>query len=160
MLYVYAIQQRHSPPEMYLPAFHAATRCQSLITSIATPGSLAHRYGVVLQELRLELLRHNNHLLTLAVEQRDGTEHATGAVVLEGDESILGPSGNLDMLGLPGGNLGLGQAGDAAGQLPIGDDALGFAEGSPGSSIIQMTGWGQFDSLVSPSHIMPVIGRY
>lgn len=147
MLYVYAIQQRHAPLETYLPAFQAATKCQSLITTIATPGSLAQRYGVVLQELRLELLRHNSHLLAMTANAQDGNQET---MKLEGDDAVLGALTNLDMLGSNGGDLiGIGQnAGDANSQLAL-DDPLGFVDGSPGSSIIQMTGWGQFDSLVS-----------
>jgi hypothetical protein len=161
MLYVFAIQQRHSPPETYLPAFYAATKCQTQITSIATPGSLAQRYGVVLQELRLELLRHNGHLLALAAAHRDGTASGPNAF-LEGDDMVISVSamnqfgdGNMlsledngaatAMLGMAQGH-GVGASGHLAG---LGDDALGITEESPGSSIIQMAGWGQFDSLVT-----------
>lgn len=154
MLYVYAIQQRHARLETYLPAFQAATKCQLLITSLATPGSLAQRYGVVLQELRLELLRHNNQLLAMTTSQQDGALAGHESMMLGGDEAALGHPANLDMLGLNGGDLsGIGQiAGDVNGQLAL-DDTLGFVDGSPGSSIIQMTGWGQFDSLVSSHHL-------
>lgn len=148
MLYVFAIQQRHSLPEIYLPAFHAATRCQTLITSIATPGSLAQRYGVVLQELRLELFRYNNHLQSIVTEL--GTTLGNGPMGVEGENSMLSHTNNLGMLGLGAGSLGLGQPGDqTGGQMSLADENLGFADGSPGSSIVQMTGWGQFDSLVS-----------
>lgn len=151
MLYVYAIQQRHAPLETYLPAFQAATKCQSLITTIAIPGSLAQRYGVVLQELRLELLRHNNHLLAMTANAQVGNQET---MKLEGDDAVLGALTNLDMLGSNGGDLiGIGQnAGNANSQLPL-EDPLGFVDGSPGSSIIQMTGWGQFDSLVSSAQL-------
>lgn len=151
MLYVFSIQQRNSPLETYLPAFHAATKCQQQITSIAIPGSLAQRYGVVLQELRLELLRQNTHLLSLAAGQRNGSGAA--GVLLEGDESVLRQFDSADLLALGASELAFGAgagAPDASGQLDIGqDDGLGFPDASPGSSIVQMTGWGQFDSLVS-----------
>lgn len=146
MLYLYAIQRRHSPPESYLPAFQAATRCQAQITSIATPGSLAQRYGVVLQELRLELLRHNSHLLSMTTGQRDEASGRQQSVLGQ-DEAILGQF-NADLLALEAAdNLGFG--GDANNHLPMGEDGMGFQDASPGSSIAQMTGWGQFDSLVS-----------
>lgn len=150
MLYVYAIQQRHSPLETYLPAFHAATKCQALITSIATTGSLAQRYGVVLQELRLELLRHNRQLALLAAKQREGTNTGIGALALDGDENITNQTDNVGILGFGGDNLDMGRApGDPNGYSNLGYDSLAFPESSPGSSIIQMTGWNQFDSLVS-----------
>lgn len=147
ILYVFAIQQRNAPPETYLPAFHAATKCQLQITSIAISGSLAHRYGVVLQELRAELLRHNAHLFALTAEQDDGT--GTG-LDMQGGHLNLERFGNTGLVDLQAGHMGLDSAsGNVGGQLSIGqDDGLGFADGSPGSSIIQMTGWGQFDSLV------------
>lgn len=73
---------------------------------------------------------------------------------MEGDESILGLSGNLDMGEIEDGRLGLGQTGgEGGGQLPNGDETMGFAESSPGGSIIQMAGWGQFDSLVSLDYV-------
>lgn len=158
MLYVYAIQQRHAPPETYIPAFQAATRCQSLITSLGTPGSLAHRYGVVLQELRLELLRYNGNLINLAGEHQNGNATAANhqqpqaSFMLAGDESLLHHQAeNMDMLALDGQGLGANQpGGDSNAQFSLDGGVLDFAEGSPGSSIMQLTGWGQFDSLVGP----------
>ncbi|KAJ3526857.1 hypothetical protein NM208_g10982 [Fusarium decemcellulare] len=147
MLYVFAIQQRHAPPETYLPAFHAATRCQSQITSIAIPGSLAQRYGVVLQELRVEVLRHNTHLLHLTTGS-DGAA-AGSAGIREGDAALIGSYANQEMIGLPHG-MNFASADDVAGHLALAsEENLGFPEHSPGSSIVQMTGWNQFDSLVS-----------
>lgn len=149
MLYVYAIQQRHAPPETYLPAFHAATKCQAQITSIAIPGSLGQRYGVVLQELRVELLRHNTNLLDLG--STDGQGAAGGSTSMRnGEEGLLGSYTNQDILDLGPQGIGFApSAEDITGQLGLaGQDGLGFSEHSPGSSIVQMTGWGQFESLV------------
>lgn len=166
MLYLYAIQRRHSPPETYLPAFNAATRCQAQITSIATPGSLAQRYGLVLQELRLELLRHNSHLLALATGQVQGAggQHVVGGQgagaegMVDGqqhglsmmDEAVVGRfSADLLALEAADGAAAGGLGGfPGAGGLPLDDGGL-FPDASPGSSIAQLTGWGQFDSLVS-----------
>ncbi|KAK7701612.1 hypothetical protein SLS57_011661 [Botryosphaeria dothidea] len=128
VLYVYTIQQRHSSPEYYLPHFRAAAKCQEQISNIATKGSLAERYGVVLQELRLEILRHNEFLAT------QGASAAT--MPLLGSDLVF-----LDQ----GAVLGSGLAADGLQQM--GHDA--FAEASPSSSIAQLTGWGQFDSLVT-----------
>ncbi|KAH7139790.1 finger protein [Dactylonectria estremocensis] len=149
ILYVFAIQQRNAPPDTYLSAFHAATKCQLQITSIATSGSLAHRYGVVLQELRAELLRHNGHLFAMT-SGPDGNGSSLGVPMQDGDLNLhrFGTTGLVD---LQGGHIGLDStSGNVGGQMAIGqDDGLGFADASPGSSIIQMTGWGQFDSLVT-----------
>lgn len=149
ILYVYAIQQRHAPPETYLSTFHAGVKCQAQISSIAIPGSLAQRYGVVLQELRLEVLRHNSHLLALTIDGGNGTD---GAAILEGDEAPLGSYPNEDLLGLGSQGIYLDPTGeDVPGHLgAAGDESLGFIGHSPGSSTVQMTGWGQFDSLVRP----------
>ena len=52
-----------------------------------------------------------------------------------------------------GGRLGLGQKGGDGGQSPNGYGTMGFAESIPGGSIIQMTGWGQFDSLARLDYV-------
>lgn len=144
MLYVYAIQKRHSDPETYVPAFHAAVKCQKQITSIAVPGSLAQRYGVVLQELRLEVLRHNSQLLASAGDDI-GTDEAS-ALRGSGNEGLMGSFPDQVPIGMGSQGLQFAPTGgdDVAGQLN-----LGFGDHSPGSSIEQMMGWGQFDSLVS-----------
>jgi hypothetical protein len=151
MLYVYAIQKRHADPETYLPAFHAAVKCQKQITSIAVPGSLAQRYGVVLQELRLEVLRHNSQLLALAGEDI-GTDEA-GAMRENGNDGLLGSFSNQGPVDMnsQGMHFAPTASEEVAGHLNLGreDGPLGFGEHSPGSSIEQMMGWGQFDSLVS-----------
>lgn len=151
MLYLYAIQRRHSQPEVYLPAFQAATKCQAQITSIATPGSLAQRYGVVLQELRLELLRHNSHLLALTTGQRDEGGQAQSHAL--GESEAIVNQFNADLLALEAAD-GMGFSGDAHGHMGMGDDGIGFPDASPGSSIAQLTGWGQFDSLVSSRYLL------
>ncbi|KAI5456689.1 finger protein [Mariannaea sp. PMI_226] len=147
MLYVYAIQQRHAPPETYLPAFHAAIKCQSQITSIAMPGSLAQRYGVVLQELRLEVLRHNSHLRELSAA--DG--EITGTNVGESDELLIETYPNQGLQGLGSHRMHFVPPGEGVAEhLGLAnEEGLDFVEHSPGSSILRMTGWGQFDSLVT-----------
>ena len=144
ILYIFAIQQRHAPAETYLPAFDAATKCQAQITAVATPGSLAQRYGVVLQELRLEVLRHNGHLLGLASSTAaagDSAEREDLAELLRVREGR-----QLEAMAVDG----VEQLGFGAGS---GDDQLGlgveFTRDSPTSSIMQMAGWDQFDSMVS-----------
>jgi hypothetical protein len=57
VLYFYTLQQQQSPLERYLPHFEAAVRCQNQISSQADAESLAERYGIVLEELRLEAVK-------------------------------------------------------------------------------------------------------
>lgn len=57
VLYIYVIQQRASPLEVYSSYLVAATRCQSHIAAMAEKGSLSERYCLVLEELRVEALR-------------------------------------------------------------------------------------------------------
>lgn len=57
MLYIFVIQERDSPPDVYSDYFSAATRCQHHLSSIAEKGSLSERYCLVLEELRLEAIR-------------------------------------------------------------------------------------------------------
>lgn len=133
--------------ETYLPAFKAATRCQSQIGKLATPGSLAHRYGTVLQELRSELLRLNNQLL-VHITEAQGDE----ACVLrcDGDEVLFPQTGGagMDLTGVPDLHPEMGPSLEGTSLLP-GDEALWFTQESPGNHILQMTGWDRFDSLVS-----------
>ena len=57
VLYLYAIQKRLGPPEVYSRYLSAAIQCQSQISSIAEEGSLLERYRHLLEELRLEAVR-------------------------------------------------------------------------------------------------------
>jgi hypothetical protein len=57
VLYLYAIQKRSGPPEVYSEYLSAAIQCQSQISSIAEEGSLLDRYRHLLEELRLEAVR-------------------------------------------------------------------------------------------------------
>lgn len=57
VLYLYAIQKRPGPPEVYGEYLSAAIQCQSQISSIAEEGSLLDRYRHLLEELRIEAVR-------------------------------------------------------------------------------------------------------
>ncbi|KAK6387402.1 hypothetical protein LTS17_000670 [Exophiala oligosperma] len=61
VLYIYVIQKRSSPQEVYSDFLAAATRCQSHISSIAEKGSLSERYCLVLEELRVEAFRQTGN---------------------------------------------------------------------------------------------------
>ncbi|KKY24426.1 putative finger protein [Diplodia seriata] len=151
VLYVHTIQQqqRRLPPsttdnEQPSSHYRAASRCHDQISRIATKGSLAERYGVVLQELRMELLRHGS------VDGGGGGNGNVGGVQRqrEIDVGMAVPVVAPPVLAQP---VFQQQQQDGLGldglQQQQGIEA--FAEASPSSSIgAQMTGWGQFDSLV------------
>lgn len=61
VLYLYAIQKRSGPLEVYSEYLSAAIQCQSQISSIAEEGSLLDRYRHLLEELRLEAIRQTDH---------------------------------------------------------------------------------------------------
>lgn len=61
VLYLYAIQKRSGPSEVYSEYLSAAIQCQSQISSIAEEGSLLDRYRHLLEELRLEAVRQTDH---------------------------------------------------------------------------------------------------
>ncbi|KAF4544277.1 Finger protein [Lasiodiplodia theobromae] len=170
VLYVHTIQQQQGrlppAPDPSSPSsssasslspdyfFRAASRCHDQIARVATKGSLAERYAVVLQELRLELLRHNHHYYGIINGEDSSSNRATANAGLGLAAAVLPPemvfgagaggSGQqqADELAAAAGLEGLGQQGGG------GLDGGAFAEASPSSSIAQMTGWGQFDSLV------------
>ena len=60
VLYLYAIQKRSGPEEVYSKYLSAAIQCQSQISSIAEEGSLLDRYRHLLEELRLEAVRQTD----------------------------------------------------------------------------------------------------
>lgn len=132
--------------ETYLSAFKAATKCQLQIEKLAIPGSLAHRYGTVLQELRTELLRLNNQLLLRIAEAQDGE---ASELMREGDEVLFPQTGDVELTlaGVP--DLDPGISGLEGPSLLPSDESLWFTQESPGNHILQMTGWDRFDSLVS-----------
>lgn len=66
MLYIYVIQKRAFPPEVYSSYLSAATRCQSHLSGIAEKGSLSERYCLVLEELRDEATRQTSNLTSSA----------------------------------------------------------------------------------------------
>lgn len=147
ILYVHAIQRRSSSVGDHLPTLQSAIKCQSQLSSLARPGSLSERYGVVLGELRLELFRHKPDLSGLFPQT----------------EADLGPSMQL----LPNDNtsfqnlelpVDMGAVGVDTDGLPD-DQGAAFLGPSPSSSVAQMTGWERFDSLVS-SDYHPLGGKF
>ncbi|ORY60209.1 fungal-specific transcription factor domain-containing protein [Pseudomassariella vexata] len=141
VLYVHTIQQRTSstPESSYLPHFDRASRCQATLSRNAREGSLVYRYGLVLDELRREVLRNNPTLQYRITTDRDGLPALSSDSGLGGD--FLGSAG-LE------GSGGLGPVSGVEGlDLTVQLESLSD-ETSPVGSIAQMTSWGQFDSLV------------
>lgn len=151
--------------------FRLASRCHAQIESIATKGSLMQRYGVVLQELRLEVLRNNGHLASVSSPLRAG--QFPGGVelspphALHASEQVINGSSTTqqpvrDAAGLEPNNQGQAIArGTTAIDRSIREDGLSAAnvvvnpvvttsmEVFDSNAFLQMSGWGQFDSLVS-----------
>lgn len=148
ILYVFTIQKRHEPPHVYLPAFNAATKCQEHLSSIAMPGSLAERYGVVLQELRLEILRHHSGIQTSALGAGIDVQQG-GDTAVDTYRAIQEPISQVSVtLGEHG--MGLASGVSNVDQLSVATGVgLGMTDSDPGSSVTEMIGWEQFESLVS-----------
>lgn len=140
VLYVYSIQQRHAPEDTYKTYFDAAARCQSQISSLAEKDSLAERYTVVLEELRLEALKQTQRPAGVpnpSLGLRLPTFSAPEAVMHEASSNV---SNLVDQSGA---------------QLPAdmfsNSDATMFEAQTgttPSSMMAELTSWGEFDSLV------------
>lgn len=76
MLYLYAIQKRADPPEVYSQYLSAAIKCQSQIADIAEGGSLLERYRHLLEELRLEAVRQTDLARLPAVDPAAVSTHS------------------------------------------------------------------------------------
>lgn len=164
VLYVYIIQERDSNPERYPQLFHSASKCQHNISNIASKGSLGERYGFVLEELRLEVLRNNHRLAShedvsgiIATSMLPNPNHPTRNAPQLGAQGGSHDPINIDHILAPQQNqnnllqidAGAGAAANEFGQVQD------FLDGSPSSTMTQLIGWGQFDSLVSNHFPMP-----
>jgi hypothetical protein len=144
VLYVYTIQQCQEPEEKYSIYFDAAARCQSQISSLAEKESLAQRYSVVLEELRLEAVKQvqrqpesrssQNVNLNLRVQS---SFTAPEAVMQEAQPGIIHSDNHNEP--------------HAMGELFSNSQTTVF-EGPTGSTptslMAELTSWGDFDSLV------------
>ncbi|KAI1114055.1 transcriptional regulatory protein GAL4 [Nemania sp. NC0429] len=131
MLYIYVILKRASPPDAYSNYFSAASRCQSHLFTIAEKGSLSERYCLVLEELRVEVLRQTRHAHQPA-SAPEGLGHHSPADNLQ-TTSIPLEQSPYSVISFPG--------------LPV-DTPIDF-NGMPNSAFSDYSGWGQFASLVS-----------
>jgi hypothetical protein len=103
----------------------------------------------VLEELRLEVLRHNHTLpnRTLLLQKEttqiaESSDSGIGSSELEARTTADALANNIDNEQYPAGYGAFGSVGQFE---PMNEP---ISEISPSSSIVQMTGWGQFDSLV------------
>ncbi|KAI1858408.1 uncharacterized protein JN550_012692 [Neoarthrinium moseri] len=135
VLYVYVIQQKSSPPDVYQKYLEAADTCQTQILSVAAKGSLTQRYCLVLEELRREAWR-----------QTTGLE----VPVVFDPQSMREHSPPVTSQPLPTVAIG-GEMAEPAVQYPdlaIPGDFINW-NASPSSSLADITSWGQFDSMVT-----------
>ncbi|KAK7421626.1 hypothetical protein QQX98_002093 [Neonectria punicea] len=159
ILYVYAIQQRAELPETYSKQFRLASKCHLQLESIAVKGSLMQRYGVVLQELRLEVLRNNNYLASVSTPRAGGgsvgDESELGHVNLPQNSQINGQRVVNADVGINDGELGVrdNRGFDYQGENQPGGGMPASSTAGPidvvDGGLAHMASWGQFDSLVT-----------
>ncbi|PLB49339.1 putative transcriptional activator protein acu-15 [Aspergillus steynii IBT 23096] len=134
ILYVYTIQHSKESDDVYRSYFSAAERCQHQIADVAEEGSLTSRYCVVLEELRAEAVRQISPVETsehpstqvyptMDTRGRDIDTFATNIGDMSAEFAISSP--------------------DVAAMGPLEDLHV-----SPGDSLEDLTGWGNFDSMV------------
>lgn len=156
VVYVYVIQHRSSPHETYGQYLAAAIECQRQISQHAETGSLAQRYTLVLEELRLVTLKQTGLQLQPSVlpsrTPNTGGNEAGAADGGRGSSSSNGGGipypASAEASFRPMGITGLiNEPFDLSG-APIGEGMVEWNE-SPSSSLADFTSWGHFDSMVS-----------
>ncbi|KAH8680559.1 fungal-specific transcription factor domain-containing protein [Xylariales sp. PMI_506] len=125
VLYVYTIQQATSPVEFYEQYLEAATRIQNKMSAFTENGSLVTRYCLVLEELRLEALRHIEGYVSPAVIDLENP-------TTSGDNMANMVSEYANILGAP---------------MPHLETARGEAVNAPADLVT----WMQFESLFMPN---------
>lgn len=136
MLYIYVIQKRACPPEVYRDYFAAASRCQSNLFDMAEKGSLSERYCLVLEELRVETVR-----------QMECTGSSTATTSVRAAPYNLPPQENQQYqpTSAPSNTNPAG----TADYIELMEDAAMDFQDNPGSVGSDHSGWGQFASMVS-----------
>ncbi|KAK0118637.1 hypothetical protein ONS96_011726 [Cadophora gregata f. sp. sojae] len=147
ILYIYTIQQRNSPREKYRAYFEAAEKCQRQISAMAGHESLAERYSVVLEELRLE-----------AVKQTETTRDTNNQALRMNSMPQVGqifPTAVIDgyQQSHPSNDRRTSDFDLATNAYAHGHEGGGPGEGqnstTPSSLMAELTSWGEFDSLVN-----------
>ncbi|EFW99074.1 nonribosomal peptide synthetase-like protein [Grosmannia clavigera kw1407] len=148
VVYVYVIQHRSSPPETYGQYLSAAIECQRQIVQHAETGSLAQRYTLVLEELRLVTvkqvgLQRQTSMLPTRTPHAGGNENGRSS----SSSSIpyaAGVEASFRSMGIAG---IVNDPFDLSG-APLDEGMVDWNE-SPSSSLADFTSWGHFDSMVS-----------
>ncbi|CAI6335337.1 unnamed protein product [Periconia digitata] len=177
VLYVYRIQQGIVDPGKCQGYFTAGQRTQGVLENISESDCLSKRYCLVLEELRLEAARHRASTSSIPSSINNGINAATApdpsssssldpiSALSPAIPPILPPPHNSN-LGIPAPaaspsngpapqrdvpSPGLFYSTTSAGAgLPTPESALfGTDFMSPDSIMADLTGWGQFDSLVT-----------
>ncbi|KAJ3954795.1 hypothetical protein N0V92_008687 [Colletotrichum tropicale] len=154
ILYVYAIQQRAEAPESYALCFQLASKCHSLYERNSARGTLTQRYGVVLQELRLEVLRNNNYLASTSPIQAGG-DYVPSEVMTARNPSMATENDKVRARSQFDGLHTRSNAAASHIENPTEDQSVNGNAGPVTSidalstGLFQISDWGQFDSLVS-----------
>ncbi|WAO97324.1 Fungal-trans domain-containing protein [Fusarium falciforme] len=134
ILYVYTIQRSKDEEDVYRPYFTAAERCQQQIREISDEGTLTSRYCLVLEELRAEAARQTAR----AQSSHQAMQIHTSPDARPGDFDALAP--NTEELAATDFSMNVP---DLATMSSLDDLYV-----SPTDSLEDLTGWGQFDSMV------------
>jgi galactonate dehydratase len=141
---VYTIQQRHAPKEKYQSYLDIAEKCQAQISSMGENESLAKRYSVVLEELRLEAVRKPQQHLEFSSTN-------SGREVLQRDLTVpsmalqLGQLDHLNSLQRQETSFAGDMSSNYANETMHSDSQNTM---TPSSLMADLTSWGEFDSLV------------
>ncbi|KAI8243107.1 putative transcriptional regulatory protein [Colletotrichum sp. SAR 10_96] len=154
ILYVYAIQQRAEAPEKYTLCFQLASKCHSLYERNSVKGTLTQRYGVVLQELRLEVLRNNNYLASTSPIQAGG-DSVPSEMMTARDSSTATAMYNVRAKSQfddlhTGSKAATSQIVNTTEDQLVNGNAGHVTSVDPlNTGLFQIIDWGQFDSLVT-----------
>lgn len=132
MLYIYVIQKRGFPADVYNSYYLAANRCQSHLSSIAERGSLLERYCLVLEELRVEATRQ--------IKYPQYSVKSMGELVVSSQGNAIQPP-LMPVTNSP--NTATNYMED------IDEAELDFQGNFPGLSLSDCSGWDQFAYMVS-----------
>lgn len=132
VLYVYVIQQSVSHVQARQEYLSAAVRCQTQLSTIAEEGSLAERYCLVLEELQKEAVQLSERSQADMDTETLAEDPPRQSELIQHERNVIE------------GGVALEQAFDIENMA----DAASF-DATPGSSVYEISGWGDFDSMVS-----------
>ncbi|CAG8925817.1 unnamed protein product [Penicillium salamii] len=153
ILYVYVIQSRSSPAKGLLQYLQTGEEAQSELAKCGAQASFPQRYVVVLEELRKEAMRLMEQS-SARTENGDSVQEYHGEAGKPDTETAFSHPAVHDPTHTDTFNNELGDPSSAGWITNFAQDH------SPASYLADMTGWGEFDSLVLTglgelSHIFP-----